>query len=105
MLLQGVVCIECVSTQFADKSLFVSVHSSMSHNSTALSMFKVTELTLEPARAQLHCDIFGICLLFFSLRLFGAIVAFEECLTFVTLETNYAGEVLILATSWGFVAA
>ena len=77
MLLQGVVCIECISTEFADESLFVPVHSSMSHNSTALAMFKVTEFTLEPARAQLQSDIFGICFLFFSLCLLGAIMALE----------------------------
>ena len=71
-------CIECISTELTDKPFFVPVHSSMSHNSTALAMFKVTEFTLEPARAQLQSDIFGICFLFFSLCLLGAIMAFDQ---------------------------
>ena len=105
VLLQGVVCIESAPTELADKSFFVLVHSSVSHNSAALAVFKVAEFTLEPARTQLHCDILRICFLLLGLRLLRAIVALEECLAFVTLETNDAGEVLILPGSLTFVVA
>ena len=105
VLFKRVMRVEGASTEFAYKAFLVSMHPGMSHHSAAFAVLEFTELALEPAGTKLNSNIFGICFLFLSFCLLGAVMCFEERLILVALKTDDAGEVFVLprrCSGWSF---